>query len=935
MSLSTLVQAITDLKQFVTVADRDTVLLQAILGNSQQNATEQTGASQSNQISQLVLDLVDGGRKLADILPALEESTADSSFDLSKVIRVYYEADSDGSVNEMLEDEAVNVAEDLKNPDKVDTAVGIIQVLPIGVMPAVRHVDAVTLLLTAIPTIEFSRAVPFVDVKVISPSSVPAESDTVRLNVPSLGRFLLGDQALSGQIKSVLTAGAITTGDQQRLVSGMEIFTSPQTLVDADPSTASGGGYRPAPVLDTFRPLLSLNRLTIDVVSAQAGSQAWKTAKLDLTLHDRSRLWEMAELIRPDLYQTTEILLEYGWSHPDGASSSSNSYGQLIDSSRVKEKFGISRSGFEFQPDGQVKITLELFVKGVDALDTLRIGNSRDSAEAFQTINELMESIARLKNNSTVGGLKEIRAQQIVASVSDMSIATQLSADMKRSIQEFLKRSSNTQDTGLSTLREILVSLYGSSGDGTSGAVNELETKISDVMKRRLSALGNGVDYPLDALVSVSSSTFTAKGQQLLTTVVDKSEYVSLAKVMLNLVAAPLSSNGHFDEVQLVFYAFNANAGLMMNANVGSMPIKVSQFNDLWSGFVKERGMENITIGEFVSWLQNNFLDDPAADAWGLSSFRSKYKVSSSTGQRVLTVADDTELTQLNNDVSSLMTQIGVRNGEFKQPQLDMYLESVPLGSSEEGSIGDDSKTLLRIHIFDKVATPYPGVQYLLDAVRDVSLGVLKEGDGATEDASFHDQDIKNVVTAAAAAGILTVTDNSSTGGGKVYKLSENVSRVKEFVANNTSQEGQAGRVPTLRYGTSASAILRASVKSISNPLLATDGMQRAGLGDPITAPPGTDPGIVPMLMLPTEMEMETLGCPLLQYAQQFFMDFDTGTTVDNLYAIVGLTHEIEQGGFKTRARLINQDAYGVFRSAVDQVKAALDYIDDFQNSSS
>jgi hypothetical protein len=51
---------------------------------------------------------------------------------------------------------------------------------------------------------------------------------------------------------------------------------------------------------------------------------------------------------------------------------------------------------------------------------------------------------------------------------------------------------------------------------------------------------------------------------------------------------------------------------------------------------------------------------------------------------------------------------------------------------------------------------------------------------------------------------------------------------------------------------------------------------------------------------------------------QQYFVDLGTGTTVDNLYNITGLTHNISPGNFQTEIKLTFSDAYGQYESPQD-----------------
>ena len=59
------------------------------------------------------------------------------------------------------------------------------------------------------------------------------------------------------------------------------------------------------------------------------------------------------------------------------------------------------------------------------------------------------------------------------------------------------------------------------------------------------------------------------------------------------------------------------------------------------------------------------------------------------------------------------------------------------------------------------------------------------------------------------------------------------------------------------------------------------------------------------MIVVPAVGSLSSPGMPLLQRAQQFFVDANTGTTIDSIYTIQSVNHTIGEGGFKTTAKLI------------------------------
>ena len=62
---------------------------------------------------------------------------------------------------------------------------------------------------------------------------------------------------------------------------------------------------------------------------------------------------------------------------------------------------------------------------------------------------------------------------------------------------------------------------------------------------------------------------------------------------------------------------------------------------------------------------------------------------------------------------------------------------------------------------------------------------------------------------------------------------------------------------------------------------------------------------------------MDVYGCPLLQFGQQFFVDFGTGTTLDDVYGITGITHKFSPGKFDTNVTFVPLQKFGSFQSMI------------------
>ena len=97
----------------------------------------------------------------------------------------------------------------------------------------------------------------------------------------------------------------------------------------------------------------------------------------------------------------------------------------------------------------------------------------------------------------------------------------------------------------------------------------------------------------------------------------------------------------------------------------------------------------------------------------------------------------------------------------------------------------------------------------------------------------------------------------------------------------------------------------------------------RQGQGGGTTAQGARDSG-VPLAITPMELQLETFGCPIANFGQQFFCDFGTGTTADNVYAVTGIDHSLAPGKFTTKLKMAQVDAFGKYTSMISNVEKSL-----------
>tara|TARA_R110002060_G_scaffold12278_5_gene17618 strand:- start:945 stop:1352 length:408 start_codon:yes stop_codon:yes gene_type:complete len=79
-----------------------------------------------------------------------------------------------------------------------------------------------------------------------------------------------------------------------------------------------------------------------------------------------------------------------------------------------------------------------------------------------------------------------------------------------------------------------------------------------------------------------------------------------------------------------------------------------------------------------------------------------------------------------------------------------------------------------------------------------------------------------------------------------------------------------------------------------------------------------------PTFIQPTQLSVEMFGMPLLAYSTNVFFDFNTNTSVDNIYVCTGIDHSFSPGEFKTSAKFTQVDSFEKFRSVNTSVERLL-----------
>lgn len=836
-------------------------------------------------------------------------------------------------------------------------AMGIITCDSGFLSPIVRNAGRVELFMNYLPSIIASRLTPLLEVEFSFNRGVPGLKEAApKFWSPGLMKFLLGsDQSAASdpnsptaQMLALRETQNVATGKLQS-IAGMEMFTSPQTLVNPDPM-ANANRY--VDVLDPFRPFMSIESFSVNV-SPTVGLYSYKKATLTFKLHDRSRLSEISDIIRPQVYQDAgsapTVWITYGWRHPP---EPGNPYADFINGNMlVREAYGIINSQFSFDAVGQVIITMQLWTKGVAELRTLKVTENADSSlNALKTMQDIAVRIANYRQALGIGpseGIsKEIRGFMLIESAERGTFPDMSGEEIKAALAA-LKKSLNAPDPKLdkaaaNSLVAELEKFYKADSKGNLDFKKQIAQQASAATNNQFKAAMEGADpfLPFAAKDAKKSTELDSEAHpytpmiEALNAYVGESEVknlsspttkvsafrkkaVSFGKLVSVFTANTFKLIDNIDEMQLYFYQLNDQAGAAAGTNIAEFPIDMATFLDQYSEHVERKGSDKVTLEDFLRLLIDAQLTDSRAIGYGFRSFFAPYDPDNKHDAKLKTGSEQS--------YENALAGIGASRGPFKMPSIEVFVETVYAAKETvdtdllhqfevaeqltgiNGGRVEQYTRIMRMHIFDRANNPYK------------LAGTIMSGESGTSfvevDNAFlkqHTADKKKDASEVWSQ----ITKGIITPEGKI------ADRSKALGANFTNQDIKSfvsQMVPTIVYGGNATAVANANLSSKQDPLLATTQMQGIAkkAGKPSTLQPGgAGSGGLPLRVIPASMTMTTLGCPLLSFAQIFFIDFNTGTTIDNLYGLTGITHTIMPGKFESNLTLTFYDAYGKFEAA-------------------
>jgi len=817
-----------------------------------------------------------------------------------------------------------------------------------------------------IPTIELSRAVPIVSAKFSLPKTISRNTGSRRdeFSVANNADFLFGSSPDSAKasmdayrgdsfIKTIESQRSGNTAEKLGINSNLDIFLSPQTLVNANEeyigldtefSTADKSrSGRANPVIDKMRPFMTIESFDIDVKPTR-GLLSYKTGQLNLVLHDRSRMIDIAPFIKPDLFGAfgSEISIEYGWAHPDG----SNPYGAMLNLLRATEKYMIVNSSFSLQQTGEVKISLSLAMLGATDIVNRNVFSNEEVQRALGSFNqELTLFRQQVIDQENSGNNSDITSSDS-ASISQARTVIN-SANEGNKLLELLNkfiREGNGDEIG--SLLERQARRLKSELEKVGEAKSAIFKDVEDIIEKPYDPYLSYEVLSKLKIVNENGDVIDTGGEQ--TTTRSVSDYISFGKLIMGTIGKDLTLTGRFNEVQVIFYNTNNKCGSASSINIANLPIRKSILKTYLTNVIN-REISAMSLGNLILALSKRFIENKASLIYG---FEGIFEYNPETGGtktgRNISVSDaiasQKELLyevyygaeQLNilksalrpgsNELSPEQRRALLRKVDFLEVKIGFSTEVVYKGSAKKlnklnvspepefsfksSSVEDD--TILRIHIFDKSNTPFQGAyDFLSDVIKNDIDNINQNLNVNRPDLIGQSSRAKKIAFNAALQENLNFLREERNEEEGFFKISTKFGAIKETYKKI---------MPSLTYGSQNSAIINATFQTINEGRLPTVFITRAereldtNSDDQANAiKVGADH--LPTRVLPTKVDLTTFGCPIINFAQSLFLDFGTGTTIDNLYNVTGIKHTIAQGKFESGITLQYGDVYGKFET--------------------
>ena len=668
---------------------------------------------------------------------------------------------------------------------------------------------------------------------------------------------------------------------------------------------------------------------------------------MSIILHDKSRLAEISPLVSPGIYPTVKVEIEWGWSHPDTNEFTSNPYAKFLNALRNKQIYTIVSTSFSNRDTSTLSIKLQLMGIGEQVASNTSIytGNyvqyelirarmnqlftiidvkAKDGQPAKQSFAGVRETEISLSNWETSDKWVPYERYESIDNLIDKAAGDPTSIDaLIKSYGEVLAAAttstnsaaltagatgdpvpSNLLATLQETAREALLTarietspyvknVYGT--DDTGSLSSHMKSIVSDMLadagaKTTTQELGSGGENTTESTVA---------------------HVITFGDVLFRFFSIPMSLTRIYDEIRVTTFDFNDHAGRMAGFNIGAFPILIS---DVALNLFKQKINVQKGAQKLISLVNN-----PAAVPYGMKqAYLLKAEAEKAAAES--DEDDDTEVQATRDKIEQIFTEalkviyadktkLGLDvsfEDKFVPPRVKMHTEVTPVedGTDERG--GKKFKQVLNIFIYDDANTGYRSTNLLSSIIQQ-------------------DSNIVRVFKAGKDLAGLEAAEQK-----KLQKTSVDGKELIVSMDRETAKKIITSMIPTLRIGTEGSLITNASYNSSPGGDLTNINLLQGIKNSGGASGTGTFPGIdADLFVIPASLSITMMGMPIINRGQTYFVDFGTGTTLDNTYTVMSVKHSMKLGSFTTSV-VLNITNQGSIKSVASKLRTDAIYLKEW-----
>lgn len=618
----------------------------------------------------------------------------------------------------------------------------------------------------------------------------------------------------------------------------------------------------PATLSDNFKPLMSISKIDIKVTPTVDYAVAFEEFNLSLTVHDRTKLGKFPHLFGVEYRDQVFAIIEYGWSHPGDYTTDHYAYffNKVL---RKKSVCKLTNASYNFDEIGQVKADMKLHTMGSESLFVTQFHKNDGVIMAEQRLKTLNNSIKTFLNKAEfpVG----LRGSILLQSLSSGIVEKIDEADNKK-LNEFISSLEKAKKNDVKSINAL------------KSAISEYKKHLQDPKTSRKYAINQII---LDSFTSFNTWLKEYRKKNNYSVKDSNKGDVYLHEVFTYFVSKNLLEieTRVVNETQMIYYNFSDESiPDVKNCSIGNFMIFK---DDLKSIILNNKETHNYTIEQFINLILQKFVSDLKTPFYGLSQRNESIY---SDAEKVASKA----ISDSNKSVEKKLKALKENGVEIKEPKVVFRIENL--------------NSIIRIHIFDQTK-----ILNLMPSVEEQNLLsiILKDKESIKNLIEQNKKDIN--------ANIELLNSK------KTKTFDELKSRYKNLYPGINLNGSSTNVVKTFQ--------LSNSMDPATTTHLILQNQKKIDEGDRNQSQDAPAHNKIDKIddlyikMIPGKITMQTLGFPIADVHQTFFVDLNTGTDVDNIYNIISVSHSLEAGSFKTNLELANADSFGSHTNIYSQIR--------------